>query len=602
MEDKSQSEVLAKKDLTKIIESGEPTDVKQLKLKVYKKRWLMLIIFMIYAGSNSQWIKYSIITNIVVRYYGVSSMMVDWTSMSFMAFYIAFIFPASYVTDKCGLRWTITIGAGLNCLGAWIKTLSIQPDRFYVAIIGHSIVALAQTTVLPIPGRLAAQWFPPAQTSTATSLSIFGNQFGVALWFLLGPIIVKNHDNLDDIGRDLSRLCWMVAIVCTIAFVLVLTLFQNEPRLPPSETRALQKMNRMKKREEFVEPIKGLCRNKNFIMLCNSYGLNVGVFIAVSTLLNQIFLAHFENGEEDAGRIGLAIILSGMAGSISFGIILDKTHKYKQTAMTVYFLTFCCQVLFAVFICMGIKSMVYVLAIFLGYFMSGYLTIGYDLCTEFTYPESENLSAGILNITTSLYSMILIISLGLLMNTYGDIPVHIGLCLALLLGFILTTITKDEQKRQDARKKAQYEGIARIENNIDGLILVLLYIGLAVTSDLSGYKPRGWRPNGRHFNPYNNRLHAYYDAPGLQSYGPPDTAAIYRDPLFTTTTTIRPRTTTVKTTTTPRRREPTTAPNEQSEDDFETTNPALAIANSFAFNRPVYVYNTFPFLPAQIIV
>ena len=71
-------------------------------------------------------------------------MMVDWTSMSFMAFYIAFIFPALYVTDKCGLRWTITIGAGLNCLGAWIKTLSIQPDRFYVVIIGHSLVALAQ--------------------------------------------------------------------------------------------------------------------------------------------------------------------------------------------------------------------------------------------------------------------------------------------------------------------------------------------------------------------------------------------------------------------------------------------------------------------------
>ncbi|XP_011698242.1 PREDICTED: C-type lectin domain-containing protein 141-like [Wasmannia auropunctata] len=135
------------------------------------------------------------------------------------------------------------------------------------------------------------------------------------------------------------------------------------------------------------------------------------------------------------------------------------------------------------------------------------------------------------------------------------------------------------------------------------LILVLLYIGLAVTSDLSGYKPRGWRPNGRRFNPNNNRLHAYYDAPGLQSYEPPDTATTYRDPLFTTTTTTRPRTTTVKTTTTttPRSREPTTTPSGQPEDDFETANPALAIANSFAFNRPVYVYNTFPFLPAQII-
>ncbi|KYN30097.1 PREDICTED: feline leukemia virus subgroup C receptor-related protein 2-like [Trachymyrmex cornetzi] len=468
MEDKSQSEVLTIKDSTKITKSDESTNVEPLKLKVYKKRWLMLIIYMIYNGTNSsQWIEYSIITNVVTKYYGVSSMMVDWTSMLFLAIYAVFIFPASYVTDKCGLRWTIIIGAGLNCLGSWIKILSVQPDRLYVVFIGHSIVALAQTLVLPLPGRLAAQWFPSTQLSTATSLGIFGNQVGIALGFLLGPVIVKNHDNLDDIGKDLSRLCWIVAIIGTIVLALVVTLFQNEPELPPSETRALQKMNRTEKKEEFVEPIKRLCRNKNYIMLCNSYGLNIGVLNAVSTLLNQIFLAHFENGEEDAGRIGLALTLTGMAGSVSFGFILDKTHKFKQTAVTVYFLTFCGQILFAVFTCMGIKWMVYVSATFLGYFMSGYLAMGYDLCTEYTYPESENIPAGLLYVTSNIYGIILIISLESLMNTYGDIPVHIGLCLALFLGFILTAITKDEQRRQDARKKAQYEEIARIEKNDD---------------------------------------------------------------------------------------------------------------------------------------
>ncbi|XP_071647030.1 choline/ethanolamine transporter flvcr2a-like [Temnothorax longispinosus] len=467
MEDKSLSETLATKDSTKITKS-ELDDVRPLKLKVYKKRWLMLAIYMFYAGSNSsQWIEYSIITNIVTRYYGVSSLMVDWTSMSFMAFYAAFIFPASYVTDRCGLRWTTIIGTGLNCLGAWIKTFSVQPDRFHVAFIGHSVVALAQTMVLPLPGRIAAQWFPATELSTATSLGIFGNQLGVSLGFLLGPVIVKNHKNLDDIGKDLSRLCWIVAVVATIAFALVLILFQDEPKLPPSETRALQKINRTKKREEFVAPIKRLCKNKNFIMLCNSYGFNVGVLNAVSTLLNQIFLAHFENGEEDAGRIGLAIILTGMAGSVSFGMILDRTHKFKQTAVTVYFLTFCGQILFAVSTCVGIKWMVYVSAIFLGYFMSGYLALGYDLCTEFTYPESENIPAGFLNITTCMYGIVLIIIFGLLLNAYGDIPVHIGLCLVLLLGFILTAVTKDEQRRQDARKKAQYQEHARIEKNVD---------------------------------------------------------------------------------------------------------------------------------------
>ncbi|KZC13801.1 hypothetical protein WN55_05704, partial [Dufourea novaeangliae] len=129
------------------------------------------------------------------------------------------------------------------------------------------------------------------------------------------------------------------------------------------------------------------------------------------------------------------------------------------------------------------------------------------------------------------------------------------------------------------------------------LTLVLLCIGLA-TSDLSPYKPRGWRPNGQRFNPTDNRLHAYYGPPGLPAYEPPDSTS--QPPVFTTTTAPTTTTTTRRTTTTPRTKEPTTPPSVP-EEDFDA-NPALAIANSFAFNRPVYIYNTFPFLPGHIFV
>lgn len=77
--------------------------------------------------------------------------------------------------------------------------------------------------ILPIPGRLAAQWFPANQLSTAMSLGIFGNQLGIALGLLLTPIIVKNRENVDDIGHDLSYLCWLVVAFTTIGFLLVLT-------------------------------------------------------------------------------------------------------------------------------------------------------------------------------------------------------------------------------------------------------------------------------------------------------------------------------------------------------------------------------------------
>lgn len=68
-EDKSLSEVLATREPTKIMKSSDSADVGLLKLKMYKRRWLMLIIYMIYnAANSSQWIEYSIITNIVTRY------------------------------------------------------------------------------------------------------------------------------------------------------------------------------------------------------------------------------------------------------------------------------------------------------------------------------------------------------------------------------------------------------------------------------------------------------------------------------------------------------------------------------------------------------
>jgi FLVCR family feline leukemia virus subgroup C receptor-related protein len=36
-----------------------------------------------------------------------------------------------------------------------------------------------------------------------------------------------------------------------------------------------------------------------------------------------------QGAEEDAGRIGLTIMLAGMVGSVMGGIILDRMHWFK---------------------------------------------------------------------------------------------------------------------------------------------------------------------------------------------------------------------------------------------------------------------------------
>lgn len=70
--------------------------------------------------------------------------------------------------------------------------------------------------------------------------------------------------------------------------------FQDAPRYPPSPAQAavLQEAATT----TYANWIRILLKNWNFWMLLMSYGINVGVFYAISTLLNQCILAYFPVG------------------------------------------------------------------------------------------------------------------------------------------------------------------------------------------------------------------------------------------------------------------------------------------------------------------
>jgi hypothetical protein len=81
--------------------------------KIYKRRWSILFMYVCFAFVNNvQWIQYAIINNLVIRYYNVVAVAVDWTSIIFMATYAPLIFPALYFLEK---KVSIAQVAGTNC-------------------------------------------------------------------------------------------------------------------------------------------------------------------------------------------------------------------------------------------------------------------------------------------------------------------------------------------------------------------------------------------------------------------------------------------------------------------------------------------------------
>lgn len=84
------------------LENGT-TDIKNptKKCQVYRIRWFVLVLFVMYSAINSlQWIQFSIIADVITEFYGVEYLAVNWTSQIYMVLYIPFIFPASYLLDK----------------------------------------------------------------------------------------------------------------------------------------------------------------------------------------------------------------------------------------------------------------------------------------------------------------------------------------------------------------------------------------------------------------------------------------------------------------------------------------------------------------------
>ncbi|XP_059476348.1 heme transporter FLVCR1 isoform X2 [Neocloeon triangulifer] len=436
-------------------------DMPQDEYKVYKRRWLVLALFVLYSASNSmQWIQYSIIADVINRYYGVSFLTIDWTSMIYMITYIPLIFPASWILTKKGLRFTTLVGSLGTCVGAWIKVLSVAPDRFWVSFVGQTIVAVSQVFILSVPSRLAAVWFGPKQVSSACAIGVFGNQLGVATGFLLPPLLVKNQEAIENIGQDLSVMFYGVAIFTTILFAFLVIFFKAEPPTAPSAAMANRNNEGSEESpREFIQTLGRLFKNWGYILLLLSYGINVGVFYALSTLLNQVVLAHFEGAGSDAGNIGVSIVIAGMLGSLVCGIVLDKTHKFKETTLLVYVFSLLGMIVYSATLGAGHIAIVYVTAAALGFFMTGYLPVGFEFGAELTYPEAEGTSAGILNAFAQIFGVVFTIIYGQLFGEWGDISANIFACVALLIGVVLTALIKSDLRRQNATNARPTEAI-----------------------------------------------------------------------------------------------------------------------------------------------
>ncbi|CAF3485239.1 unnamed protein product [Rotaria sordida] len=390
---------------------------------VYPRRFAVLIIFCICSlSSGFQWIQYVIIQNIIVRYYNESlpgdydtkNNAVTWTSLSYMVTYIPLMFPAMWLLDRYGMKITCSTGAFLNSLGAFIKCFSVGTNHWWIAFSGQMICACAQSFTLGIPPYLAASWFSSNSVSTVTAIAVFGNQ-------------------------AIKMLCF-------------LKVFQRLPPTPPSRA---QEIALQSSEQNYVHTLKRLLTNRWFLLLLLSYGLNTGTFYSISTLLNPIYMWYFDKKTDQAstyaGTIGMLLVIGGIFGSLLGGYILDKTKAYKTVTFGVYVLSFLSMVLFISTISLH-QYVAFVTMTIVGFFMTGYLPVGFEYGVEITYPENEAISSSLLNVSAQIFGLCITqLQEYLIFKKNKIFGSNIMLCGALIAGTIITMLIRSPLRRQSVQ-------------------------------------------------------------------------------------------------------------------------------------------------------
>ncbi|CAH1170462.1 unnamed protein product [Phaedon cochleariae] len=373
-------------------------------IRLQKYRWVILFIFCsITVISVMQFLQFTIVANVMTKYYNVSSSAVHTTGTIFFVIYILLFLPVNYLIEKYSLRVTAIVSSTLTFIGILVKVFCCDPSRFFVVLIGQGICAFGQVYVTSIPSKLSATWFGPNEVSTACAIAVMCIQVGVSIGAVFPPFLILKDDTIDDIGNSLQRMLIFNAVVAGVVLVIVILFFKAKPDYPPSKSQ-------LKLISEYQPSLSNasrkLCRNNDFLFLLFAVGMSYGIYNSLGVVFNTIYIEYFPNGEFDLGITTiLSIISGGCIGSILFGYLLDKTHQFKRLSLAVFSLACLCFVFEVYSLYVRCRTATFITLPLFEFFIAPIYIIGIEFISEVTYPVPESTSCSALNATIYVFAI-----------------------------------------------------------------------------------------------------------------------------------------------------------------------------------------------------
>lgn len=418
--------------------------------QLYRTRWVVLFAFcFVNLAYNCMWITFSSISDIVVVYYTIEPLVVDWLSMAFLLAFILFALPAAGFVSSYGLRATVLVAAILHTCGTFIRYLGTERNGFFYIVIGQLFISAAGPFISAVPPELATTWFGEHERAIATSIGVLMCYIGVAVGFLHPTLVVPNSEDFQRIKEGMEVLLKTQAIFCSVTLVGVVLLVKNKPSTPPSLSQELRDAKQFAEETSFFASIKLLSKDLNFVLTSQAYGIMFGLLTVISTLLNQLVKAKYTTMlDSNIGMMGFVATLIGMAGILLFGFWIETYQLYRITAVFVYTIGTVCLISFATAV-MSATNYTSVFASFCIFNLVAvpYTSFGLEQIAEITYPISEFTTCTIAMTAGNAYGLLFTYVFGWMLEIGLLGTVNCGFIIVSIIGLVLVLLTKVQMKR-----------------------------------------------------------------------------------------------------------------------------------------------------------
>ena len=173
-----------------------------------------------------------------------------------------------------------------------------------------------------------------------------------------------------------------------------MVVIKDRPDKPPSAVSEV-----VPKQIGWAETWELLRDNKNFTLLLVAFSLPFGSFLAVGSLMSNIF-DPFGFKPSAVAYVSLALLVSGVIGAVIFGCLLDKWKLYKLL-MSICASIVCiatCLLMTIMYMLPGVKAPIAICLIIGGVFGTGYFPLCFAYSAELTFPMQPALIDGLMNL------------------------------------------------------------------------------------------------------------------------------------------------------------------------------------------------------------